>query len=142
MDRLAGLLPKEDLQKELEGLSPDEITGPSGLVTQLADRVIERALGAELSEHLAIRWAGTAQRPSEPSQRFDAEDGVQIELGPVQVNTPPDRQGTFEPQLVAKRQTRLAGLDEKILDLYAGGMSVRYIEAHLQSLYDTEVVEG
>jgi putative transposase len=62
---------------------------------------------------------------------------VQTELGPVDVKTPRDRHGTFEPQLVAKRQTRLGGLDEKILDLYAGGMSVRDIESHLQRLYGT-----
>jgi len=64
---------------------------------------------------------------------------VQSELGPVAVNTPRDRAGTFEPQLVGKRQTRLAGLDEKILGLYAGGMSVRDIESHLRDLYGVNV---
>lgn len=139
MDRLAGLLPSEDLQKALEGLSPDQITGPGGLVTQLAGRVIETALGAELSEHLGYP-PGQAPPGGAPNHRNGSTPKtVQTELGPVQVNTPRDRQGTFEPQLVAKRQTRLAGLDEKILDLYAGGMSVRDIEAHLQSLYATKI---
>lgn len=138
-DRLAGLLPAEELQKALEGLAPDEITGPGGLVTQLAGRVIETALGAELTEHLGYPpgqglsgGAGNHRNGSTPKT-------VQTELGPVQVNTPWDRAGTFEPQLIGKRQTCLAGLDEKILDLYAGGMSVRDIEAHLQSLYDTKI---
>jgi len=61
------------------------------------------------------------------------------DLGPVEVRTPRDRDGSFEPRIVAKRQTRLAGLDDKILGLYAGGMSVRDISAHLSELYDTEI---
>ena len=64
---------------------------------------------------------------------------MQTELGPVDIKTPRDRAGAFEPQLVGKRQTRLAGLDEKILGLYAGGMSVRDIEAHLRDLYGVQV---
>ncbi len=64
---------------------------------------------------------------------------VQTDLGPVGIQTPRDRQGTFEPQLVKKRQTRQAGLDEKILGLYAGGMTVRDISSHLSELYGTEI---
>jgi putative transposase len=64
---------------------------------------------------------------------------VGTDLGPVEVRTPRDRAGTFEPQLVRKRQTRLAGLDDRVLDLYAGGMSVRDIAAHLQGLYGVDV---
>jgi putative transposase len=66
---------------------------------------------------------------------------VQTDLGPVSVRTPRDRAGSFEPQLVAKRQTRLAGIDDKILGLYAGGMSVRDIEAHLAELYGTTAIK-
>ncbi len=64
---------------------------------------------------------------------------LQTDLGPVGIVTPRDRAGSFEPKLVAKRQTRLAGLDEKVLGLYAGGMSVRDISAHLSELYATEI---
>src|SRR4051794_41910412 len=64
---------------------------------------------------------------------------LQTEFGPVEVRTPRDRQGTFEPKLVGKRQTRLAGLDDKVLGLYAGGMTVRDISAHLSELYGTEI---
>jgi putative transposase len=64
---------------------------------------------------------------------------VQTDLGPVAINTPRDRAATFDPKLVAKRQTRLAGLDDKILALYAGGMTVRDIEAHLHDLYDVAI---
>jgi putative transposase len=138
-DRLAELLPAGALEDALEGLGPEEITGPGGLLTQLAGRVIETALGAELTGHLGYPsgqappgGAGNVRNGSTPKT-------VGTELGPVQVKTPRDRDGSFEPQLVAKRQTRLAGLDERVLDLYAGGMSVRDIAAHLSGLYGVEV---
>jgi putative transposase len=138
-ERLAGLLPEDALQDALEGLAPEEITGPGGLMSQLAGRVIETALGAELSGHLGYP---SGQAP--PGGAGNVRNGstaktVQTDLGPVEVRTPRDRAGTFEPRLVSKRQTRLAGLDDRVLDLYAGGMSVRDIASHLQGLYGVEI---
>lgn len=139
VDRLAGLLPPEALETALEGLEPEEITRPGGLLTQLAGRVIETALGAELSGHLGYP-PGEAPPGGGPNVRNGSTPKtVATELGAVAVRTPRDRKGSFEPQLVAKRQTRLAGLDERVLDLYAGGMSVRDIAAHLSGLYGVEV---
>lgn len=140
LDRLSDLLPADALADALKGLTPDEITGTGGLLTQLAGRVIEAALGAEMTEHL-----GYPPGQAPPGGGGNVRNGattktLQTELGPVEVSTPRDRKGTFEPQLVGKRQTRLAGLDEKILDLYAGGMSVRDIEAHLRTLYGTTAI--
>src|SRR4029450_11982944 len=93
----------------LAGLEPEEITGPGGLITQLAGRVVETALGAELSEHLGYPHgqappggAGNVRNGSTPKT-------LKTELGEVRVRTPRDRQGSFAPQLVGKRQTRLAG---------------------------------
>jgi len=133
------LLPPEALEEALAGLAPEEITGPGGLITQLAGRVVEAALGAELSGHLGYPpgqappgGAGNVRNGSTPKT-------LKTELGEVRVRTPRDRQGTFEPQLVGKRQTRLAGLDERVLDLYAGGMSTRDIAEHLQRLYGVQV---
>jgi len=138
-DRLAGLLAGDELEKALEGLEPEQITGPGGLLTQLAGRVIETALGAELTEHLGYP-AGQAPPGGTANHRNGSTPKtVQTELGPVQVKTPRDRDGSFDPKLVAKRQTRLAGLDDKILALYAGGMSVREIAAHLTDLYGVEI---
>ena len=137
VDRLAGLLPEAALEDALKGLSPEEITGPGGLLTLLAGRVIETALGAELTEHLGHPPGG---RPGGANVRNGAgSKRVQTDLGPVDVRTPRDRDGSFEPQLVGKRQTRLAGLDDKILALYAGGMTVRDISAHLAELYGVDV---
>ena len=139
VDCLAGLLPADELADALKGLQPEQITGPGGVLTQLAGRVIETALEGELTEHLGYP-AGQAPRGGASNHRNGSTPKtVQTELGPVALKTPRDRAGTFEPQLVAKRQTRLAGLDEKILGLYAGGMSVRDIESHLQSLYGVEI---
>ena len=86
------------MQDALAGLRPEEITGPGGLVTQLAGRVLETALGAELTEHLGYPpgqappgGAGNTRNGSTPKR-------VQTELGTVQIKTPRDRQGSFEPQ--------------------------------------------
>ena len=139
VDRLAGLLPPDALEDALEGLGPEEITGPGGLLTQLAGRVVETALGAELTGHLGYP-PGQAPPGGAPNVRNGSTaKTVGTELGPVAIKTPRDREGSFEPQLVRKRQTRLAGLDERVLDLYAGGMSVRDIAAHLSGLYGVEV---
>jgi len=137
LDRLAGLLPEEALQDALKGLQGEEITGPGGLLAQLAGRVIETALETELTDHLGHPPGGV---PGSANVRNGSTGKTVVtDLGPVEIKTPRDRQGSFEPQLVAKRQTRLAGLDEKILGLYAGGMSVRDISAHLSELYGTEI---
>jgi len=132
LDRLGELLPEEALDEAVQGLRPEELTGAGGLLSKLAGRVLEAALQAELTEHLG-------HPPGVPPAGANVRNGstgktVSTDLGPVSVRTPRDRDGSFEPQIVAKRQTRLAGLDEKILGLYAGGMSVRDISAHLSEL--------
>jgi putative transposase len=138
-DRLAGLLPGEELAEALKGLEPEQITGPGGLVSQLAGRVIETALGAELSDHLGYEPGQAPPGGAGNHRNGSTAKTVQTDLGPVEIKTPRDRKGSFEPKLVGKRQTRLAGLDDKILGLYAGGMSVRDIEAHLTDLYGVEI---
>jgi len=137
VDRLAGLLPEGALDDAVRGLRPEELSGPGGLLSQLAGRVVEAALEAELTDHLGHPPGG---RPQGPNVRNGATaKTLQTDLGPVEINTPRDRDGSFEPRLVGKRQTRLAGLDDKILGLYAGGMTVRDISAHLSELYGTEI---
>jgi putative transposase len=139
VDRLAGLLPADALEEALEGLEPEEITGPGGLVTRLAGRVIETALGTELAEHLGYPPGEAPPGGAGNVRNGSTQKTLQTELGPVEIKTPRDRKGSFDPKLVAKRQTRLAGLDDRILGLYAGGMTVRDIAAHLSDLYGTEI---
>ena len=139
VDRLAGLLPEEALEDALRGLAPEEITGPGGLVTQLAGRVLETALGAELTDHLGYPPGQAPPGGAGNSRNGSTSKRLKTELGTVEISTPRDRNGSFEPQLVRKRQTRLAGLDERVLGLYAGGMSVRDIARHLSELYGTQI---
>jgi putative transposase len=137
IDRLAGLLPEGALDEAVKGLGPEELSGPGGLLSQLAGRVIEAALDAEMTEHLGHPPGGVPQGPN--VRNGATPKTVQTDLGPVRIETPRDREGSFEPQLVRKRQTRLAGLDDKVLGLYAGGMTVRDISDHLSELYGTEI---
>ncbi len=100
VDRLAGLLPEDALQDALAGLGPEEITGPGGLMTQLAGRVLETALGAELTEHLGYP-PGQAPPGGAGNHRNGATSKrVHTELGTIEIKTPRDRKGSFEPQLV------------------------------------------
>jgi putative transposase len=138
-ERLAGWLPANALEDALKGLEAEEITGPGGLLSQLAGRVIETALGAELTEHLGYPVGQAPPGGAGNHRNGSTAKTVQTELGPVAVRTPRDRDGSFAPKLVGKRQTRLAGLDEKILALYAGGMTVCDIAAHLSDLYGIAV---
>src|SRR3712207_1534286 len=137
VDRLAELLPEGALDEAVRGLKPEELSGPGGLLSQLAGRVVEAALDAEMTEHLGHPPGGVPQGAN--VRNGSTSKTLQTDLGPVEIKTPRDRQGSFEPTLVAKRQTRLAGLDDKILGLYAGGMTVRDISHHLSELYGTEL---
>jgi putative transposase len=139
LDRFAQLLPADALEDALAGLAPEEITGPGGLITQLAGRVVEAALGAELSGHLGFPPGQAPAGGAANVRNGSTPKTLKTELGEVRVRTPRDRRGTFEPQLVGKRQTRLAGLDDRVLDLYAGGMSTRDIAEHLRRLYGVQV---
>ena len=136
-DRVAGLLDEEALDEAVQGLRPEELTGPGGLLTQLAGRVIEAALEVERAEHLG--YPPGEKPPGANRRNGGTPKTLKTDLGPVEMRTPRDRDGSFEPQLVRKRQTRIAGLDDRVLDMYAGGMSTRDIAAHLTSLYGVEV---
>jgi len=117
----------------------EEIAGPDGLLGQLTRRLLNRALEAELSDHLGYE-AGQAP----PGGAGNARNGkpsktVLTDQGPIRIRSPRDRKGTFEPQIVKKRQTRWVGFDEKVISLYARGLTVREIQGHLAEIYGTEV---
>lgn len=135
-ERLRELLPDEVLEGALKDISPEEITAPGGLITQLAGRVISAALEAELTDHLGHE---KGEKSDGNHRNGHTRKTLATDVGDVDIKTPRDRKGTFEPELVAKRQTRLAGLDEKIIHLYAGGMSTREIERQLSHLYGTQI---
>ena len=119
--------------------SEEEIAGPGGLLAQLTRRLVERALEVELTDHLGY------ERHCEPpggtsNQRNGTTPKTLIgEHGKVEIDAPRDRDGSFEPKIVRKRQRRFVGFDEKILALYSRGLSTRDIEAHLEDIYGVKV---
>src|SRR3974390_1530259 len=117
---------------------PEDLTGEDGLFKQLKKALIERALGAELTEHLGYEKGDPAGRGSGNSRNGTSSKTLLSEDGEVEIAVPRDRTGSFEPQLVAKGQTHFTGFDDKILSLYARGMTVREIQGHLAELYGTE----
>jgi putative transposase len=124
---------RKELRDEMlqECKTPPELFGEGGILKQLTTALVERALEAELSTHLA-----TASIESQSNSRKGySQRTIQGDFGVTEIAVPRDRQGEFEPQLVKKGQNRLSGLDEKIIALYARGMSVRDIQAQLQEMY-------
>src|SRR5246500_1749858 len=118
---------------------PEDLTGDNGLFKQLKKALIERALGAELSEHLGYEKGDPAGRGTGNSRNGSSSKTILTEGGEIEIAVPRDRAGSFEPQLIAKGQTRFDGFDDKILSLYARGMTVREIQGHLSELYGAEV---
>src|SRR6266581_1559866 len=135
-DRLAD----EVIDELLAGVrSEEEIVGPGGVLAQLTKRLVERAMAAELTEHL-----GYEPHQEPPGGTGNARNGstaktLATEQGPVRIETPRDRQGSFEPQIIRKGQRRFEGFDDKILALYSRGVSTRDIEAHLAEIYGVKV---
>jgi transposase-like protein len=112
-----------------------EILGPDGLLGELTRRLVQRALGEELSEHLGYPAGQAPPGGAGNSRNGGTPKTLLTDHGSVRIDTPRDRRGTFEPELVKKGERRLSGLDEKIVALYAGGLSTREIETYIGDLY-------
>jgi putative transposase len=140
-----GLVERGELSDELidellaGARTAEEIAGPDGLLGELTRRLLERALAAELTEHL-----GYPPGQAPPGGAGNARNGqpaktVLTDQGAVRIRSPRDRKGTFEPKIVGKRQTRWVGFDERVIALYARGLTVREIQGHLAEIYGAEV---
>jgi putative transposase len=130
----------ELLDELLSGLSkPEELLGDAGLFQQLKKALMERALGGELTHHLGYEKGDPAGRGTGNSRNGHSSKTVLGEDGEMDLSIPRDRAGTFEPQLVPKGVTRLEGFYDKIISLYARGLTVREIQGHLREIYGTEV---
>src|SRR5262245_43087532 len=127
---------EEVLSELLAGYEkPEDLIGKGGILEQLTKALVEKALGAALSHHL-----GYAKGEGRKGKRSNYRNGasqkrVLLEDGAVEIAVPRDRAGSFEPQLVPKGERRLAGFDERVIALYARGMTVREIQAFLQEQY-------
>ena len=127
----------DELLKDAKG--SQEILSREGLLGQLTKRLAERALSAEMTEHLGYEPHERGEGRRANNRNGATAKTVQSESGPIELEVPRDRDGSFEPQLVRKRQRRLAGFDEKVIALYARGLTTREIQGHLQELYGAEV---
>ena len=116
-----------------------QLTGDGGFLPELVKAVLERGLAAELTEHLGYEKRDPAGRGAPNSRNGSTPKTVSSEVGSVRIDTPRDRAGSFEPRLVPKGQRRLGGLDEMVISLFAGGMTVRDIQHHLARTLGTEL---
>jgi putative transposase len=116
-----------------------ELLGPDGLLSQVTKAVLERALGEEMTEHLGYEKHDPAGRGSGNSRNGTTAKTLLTDVGAVDLQVPRDRNGSFDPKIVRKGQTRLEGFNDRIIALYARGMTTRDIRAHLREMYDVDV---
>lgn len=116
-----------------------ELLGPDGILSAVTKQVLERAIDVELTDHLGYERGDPAGRGSGNSRNGTTPKTVHTDVGTVRVEAGRDRNGSFEPVILPKGQTRLAGFNERIIALYARGMTVRDVQAHLAEIYGVEV---
>jgi putative transposase len=132
----AGLL--DDLMNQVEG-GDLRLTGEGGFLPELVKRVLEAGLQTELTDHLGYEKHDRAGHGSGNSRNGFTPKRLGTEVGDLELATPRDRNGSFEPRLVTKGQRRVGGLSDMIVSLYAGGMTIRDIQAHLERTLGTQL---
>lgn len=135
---------KDRLDEVLDALikdcdSSEEILGKNGLLKNLSERLFERMLEGEMTAHLGYEPNAYDGRGTGNSRNGKTSKTVESEAGELNIEVPRDRNGTFEPQLVKKRQKRISGFDKRVLSLYSKGLTVREIQSELEDAYGTEV---
>jgi len=118
---------------------PEDLIGETGLLKQLTKALVERALEAELTDHLGHEKHASVATKGGNARNGKSGKTIQGEFGKMPIEVPRDRDSTFEPIIIPKRQTRFAGFDDKIISLYARGMTTREIQGHLEEIYGVEV---
>lgn len=132
--------PTDLVDQLMDAVGPDiELNGPDGLLASLQKAVLERALDAELTEHLGYERGDAAGNGSGNSRNGTTPKTLHTETGSIDLEVPRDRAATFNPLIVPKGTTRLDGFNDRIISLYAAGMTVRDIQGHLADMYQVEV---
>ena len=121
---------------------PEDLVGENGLLKQLTKQLLERAMAAEMTEHVGYDKHDAAGNNSGNSRNGKSAKTIKGTFGEIALETPRDRNGTFEPQIIEKHQTRFTGFDKNIISLYARGLSTREIQQHLEEIYGVEVSPG
>jgi putative transposase len=121
---------------------PEDLVGENGLLKQLTKQLLERAMAAEMTEHVGYDKHDALGNNSGNSRNGKSAKTIKGTFGELALETPRDRNGTFEPQIIEKHQTRFTGFDKNILSLYSRGLSTREIQQHLEEIYGVEVTAG
>lgn len=132
---------EEELLDELlkDGKTAADIFGRDGLLKQLTKRLVERALEGELTDHLGYPKHAPVAKFSDNSRNGSSRKTLKGDMGEIPIDIPRDREGSFDPRLIKKHQTRFDGFDDKIIAMYARGMTTRDIQAWLKEIYGVEI---
>ena len=130
----------DELLKEYK--DPEDLFGKDGIFKELKKRLIEKAMDAEITHHLGYEKHSSSGKNTGNSRNGKSPKTIKSDSGEIPIVVPRDRNGSFEPRIVKKNQTRFDGFDEKIISMYARGMTTRDIQAHLEELYGVEVSPG
>lgn len=132
---------QEELLDELlkDGKTVADIFGRDGLLKQLTKRLVERALEGELTDHLGYPKHAPVAKLSDNSRNGSSRKTLKGDMGEIPIDIPRDREGSFDPRLIKKHQTRFDGFDDKIIAMYARGMTTRDIQAWLKEIYGVEI---
>jgi len=125
----------EELLKEYK--NPEDLFGKGGIFKQLQKRLLEKAMQGELTNHLG--YEKNEKKVGDNARNGSTPKKLKTEQGLIEIETPRDRDGSFEPQIIKKRQTRFTGFDDKIISMYSRGMTVRDIQEHLLDMYNIEI---
>jgi putative transposase len=132
---------KDELLDELLAnyQKPEDLIGENGLLKELTRALVERAMKAELTQHLGYGANEDAAAKGSNRRNGSSRKTLKGDFGDFEIAVPRDRESTFEPQIVAKNQTRWTGFDDKVLSMYSRGMTTREIQGHLEEIYGVEV---
>jgi len=119
--------------------NPEDLLGESGILKQLTKALVESGLNSELTEHLGYEKNEAAEKPTDNRRNGISKKTVRIDQGDIEIEVPRDRDSSFEPKIVGKHKREIPGFSDKILSMYARGMSNREITEHLKEIYGTEL---
>ena len=127
----------EELLKDYK--DPQDLLGKEGLLKGLTKRLLEKAMDSELTHHLGYEKYSSAGKKSGNSRNGKSSKKIKGDFGEIPIEVPRDRNGDFNPQIIQKHQTRFDGFDDKIISMYARGMTTRDIQDHLKEIYGVEI---
>lgn len=127
----------EEILKEYK--NPEDLIGKDGILKELTKRLIEKAMEGELTHHLGYEKYSPTAKKNVNSRNGKSSKTIKGDFGEIPIEIPRDRNGDFNPQIIPKHQTRFSGFNDKIISMYARGMTTRDIQDHLQEIYNVEV---